>query len=390
LVDDKFDISSADWLAYYKKMALFYQAQYAATSPRIRLLFNPTNDPDESFALIKWLHDNCPHALIKAGNTGHMYQINGERAQVQVLRSQLFAQAGDDFLRARSEFGEESDTGGWLEAPAWNMYSLLQAALYTGLDINCFERGDAVLSDRQFFPAFKFFNQYAGLKDPATIPGAWCALRDGLDAADTTRFPAEKFGEAKLGNRDRFLKIAETFAANGAKQGDPEGGMRNGIRNRSLNALNDVGWDIYRGNYEMFLEQIDANATSTGHWRVGPKDQPYGRYARGFEHAAGKDTLFFRLDPRFLTAGADKRAAVHIVYFDEGTGRWALRYQDATGALKQAVEVQKKNTRRWQEITVPLDDAGFGGKGPRGCDLQLQNTDAEDDLFQLVEVLRRS
>ena len=72
---------------------------------------------------------------------------------MEVLRTQLFERAGDDFLRARSEFGEESRTGGWLEAPAWNMYSLLQAALHTGLDINCIERDDAILADRQYFPA---------------------------------------------------------------------------------------------------------------------------------------------------------------------------------------------------------------------------------------------
>jgi len=154
-------------------------------------------------------------------------------------------------------------------------------------------------------------------------------------------------------------------------------------------ALNDVGWEIYRGNYEHFLEQIDPAATSVGLWRVGPKDQPFGRYARGFEHATGKAALFYRFDPRFLTSGADRRAEVRVVYFDGGSGRWALRYHASDGTMKQAAEVQKKNTGRWQEIIVPIDGASFGGQGPRGCDLQLQNPDTEDDIFHLVEVRRQ-
>jgi hypothetical protein len=389
LVEPRYEISDEQWLEFYQRNALFYQQQYQDARPRIRLLFNPSNAPDRAAELIDWLKIKCPHSIIKAGNTGHMYQINGERQQMQVLRAQLFARADDDFLRARSEFGEESRTGGWLEAPAWNMYSLLQAALYTGLDINCIERGDAILADKQYFPAYEFFNRYAGLKNPATCPGAWCALRDGLDAADADRFPEDPFGPARPSNRERFLRIAERFAANGARQGDPEGGMRVGIRSRALEALNDVGWEIYRGNYEHFLEQIEPAATSVGHWRIGPKDQPYGRYARGFEHATGKDALFFRFDPRFLTSGADRRAEVRVVYFDRGSGRWTLRYHASDGTMKQAAEVQKKNTGRWQEIIVPIDDASFGGQGPRGCDLQLKNPDTEDDIFHLVEVRRR-
>ncbi|MCX7014354.1 MAG: beta-galactosidase [Candidatus Sumerlaeota bacterium] len=403
LIDAKYEIPMDQWIAYYKEMAAFYQAQYQDARPRIHLLFNPSNESGKSGGLIDWLAENCPNSMIKCGNTGHFYQINGERDQVAILRSRLYARAGEDFLRARSEFGEDSGSGGWREAPEWNMYSLLQAALYVGLDINCIEGGDAILGDRRYFPAFEFFNRYAGQKDPATCPGAWCALRDGLDSADTARFPEQEFGEARLDNVDRCLAIAKAFAANGARQGDQQGGTTTGVRNRSLRALNDVGWEIYAGNYEMFLEQIDPKATSVGHWRVGPHEQPYGRYARGFDHASGKDAMCFRLDKNFFSAAsssagfpagksdpstANRQVDVRVVYFDAGKGRWALQYAAAGGSMKKAIEVEKTGTDQWKEINVPIAGASFEGKGPKGCDLLLQNTDDEDDIFHMVEVRR--
>ena len=389
-IDKRFLIPMDQWIAYYKEMAAFYQAQYQDAQPRIHLLFNPSNESDKSPELIDWLAENCPNSMIKCGNTGHFYQINGERDQVGILRSRLFARAGEDFLRARSEFGEESGTGGWREAPTWNMYTLLQAALHTGLDINCIERGDAILADPRYFPAFEFFNRYAGRKDPATCPGAWCALRDGLDAADTARFPEQEFGEAKLDNVDRCLSIAKAFAGNGARQGDPQGGTQTGVRNRSLQALNDVGWEIYAGNYEMFLEQIEPDSTSVGHWRVGPAEQPYGRYARGFQHAAGKDAMRFRLDKDFFKPSEDRRVDARVVYYDAGKGRWALLYDSVDGSMKKAVEVEKTGAGQWKEITAPIIDGRFEGKGPNGCDLLLQNIDEEDDIFHIVEVRRAS
>lgn len=390
-IDPKLEINDAEFMAFFQKMSLYYQQQYATTQPPIRLLLNPgNNDPLLARALIPWVREHCPGGMIKAGNTGHLYQINGEKDQMQLLRRELFTRKAGDYLRARSEFGEDSRGGNWLEAPAWNMYSLLQAALHTGLDINCFERGNTFLSDPGYQPAFSFFNRYAGQKDPATAPGAWCGLRDGLDSSDTKRFPEAEYGESLLTNKDRFLKITAAFASRGAIQGDPEGGLISGIKSKNLKALNDVGWEIYTGNYELFLEQLEPASTSVGFWRVGPKDQPYGRYARGFQHSSGRDSLYFRLDGRFLPTGGGRQVSVRVVYFDQGVGTWALRYQGEGGNLRTAIEVKKTDTKRWQEITVPIEDGSFDGTGPHGCDLQLQNTDTEDDIFQLIEILRRS
>ena len=199
-VNTSFALTDKQWMDFCHEMALVYIKAYQDAEPRIRVLLNPPNMPPASTEFINWILENCPHPMIKAGNAGHMYQINAEAGQIKTLRKNLFAKADDDFLRVRSEFGEDAGSAGWRECPAWNMYALLQAALYIGLDIECIE-GSKFLADKQYFPAFDFFNRYAGQKDPATSPGAFCALRDGLDASDEKRFPADKFGEVKQGER---------------------------------------------------------------------------------------------------------------------------------------------------------------------------------------------
>jgi len=78
-----------------------------------------------------------------------------------------------------------------------------------------------------------------------------------------------------------------------------------------------VGWEIWPDNYTRFLHQIDADATSVPCWRVGGKitgDSPvYARFARGFEHASGKDTLYFKLDDEFFTGRQPKPVTIRVV-----------------------------------------------------------------------------
>ena len=50
-------------------------------------------------------------------------------------------------------------------------------------------------------------------------------------------------------------------------------------RNRQL--MDDVGWNIYPGNYgNGLITQLKPLETSIGRWRVGPRDQHYGRFVR--------------------------------------------------------------------------------------------------------------
>ncbi|KAB1154021.1 hypothetical protein [Flavobacterium luteum] len=65
--------------------------------------------------------------------------------------------------------------------------------------------------------------------------------------------------------------------------------------------MNNVGFGLIARNYSSFITQIDANKTSVGLWRVGPTNQPYGRYARSFENESNKNRMYFDLDDHFLS-----------------------------------------------------------------------------------------
>lgn len=132
-----------------------------------------------------------------------------------------------------------------------------------------------------------------------------------LQAAQKNGF----YGKAHRRNTDRYIKIAANFAARGARQGDPPKALGGGMRSRQRDDYNDVGWGILRGNYWRFLEQINPDQTSVGHWHVGPKEHIFSRFARGFQHSSGKKAMHFRLDKqvdvtnaiftRSLPGGAD-------------------------------------------------------------------------------------
>ena len=222
---------------------------------------------------------------------------------------------------------------GWFqEAPVWNLYWLNLWGLHFGLDILQHQTG--AFEDRHR-EGFLFYSRYGGEKDAATSPGAWCALRDDLDVADFQRFPAAAFGPGKLrGSRQeqadglkRTLNIAKAFEPRGAVQGDPEKGMAVVMQNRGAKLMNDVGWNIEAGNCRRYLTQYDPNGTSQGYWRVGPKDQPYGRFARGFDAAGGRNAMYFDIDDRFF-GGKPLDGAypvrIRVLYFDSGNGSWEV------------------------------------------------------------------
>ena len=120
----------------------------------------------------------------------------------------------------------------------------------------------------------------------------------------------------------------------------------------------------------------------------------YGRFARRFDRASGRDAMFFNLDDAFFGGNEPLNGRheleVRVVYFDAGRGKWALKYDAVSNPEKTALEVTNTGTNRWKEIRVTLKDAAFNNRAGRGGDLPLVNLDAEDDTYHLVEVTRRT
>jgi hypothetical protein len=344
--------------------------------------------PNES--LHEYFKEEMPALGRKTWSTAQGYQANNEMTY-EWLRQDLVKYNGEYIIRGRGEFDHAvRENRPWFaEAPKWNMYWQCLWMLQYGLDM--FNQRTQALDDpSNYIEAYTFFTDHAGYKSARDSKTAWCALRDGLDYLDTERFPESIYGSAeKSDNKSRYDAIIKAMAPFGAHQGDPNY-FGTGLHPYYINlkALNDVAYNIWPGNYRNFLYQIDANQTSQGYWRVGPKSQPYGRFARGFNHEEGKDTLFFDIDDEFFSDNKlnNCEVTVRVVYFDEGEGSWALKYHASDDTEKTAYTLTKTNTGQWKEKSITISDGMFSNGCKKNADLMLVNTDNQNDIFHMVEI----
>jgi len=203
--------------------------------------------------------------------------------------------------------------------------------------------------------------------------------------------PAQGPSDRKL--KKRVKKIQKTFARYGALNDDMDAFTSSTNKTMLAKALNDVGWKIAAGNYQRFLYQLDANETSQGYWRQGSKDQPYGRYARGFDLKAGKTAMYFDLDDNFyVPRDKDRKQTVElrVVYLDKGASRWELNYFCGIGQKKRTgLRFSCKNSGEWKEVSRKVTTAIFNNKLSRNSDLMLEHVRGEDNtLFHMVEIKR--
>jgi len=297
-LDKRFELPEEKWNTFKFETWELFDRLYRDKQPKIHLLINSGNGGQYD----KWINENLPDTWRKAGNPGHGYQLNNEMSMFAFFDPLVNRpNRNGHFVRCRSEM-DEMFKGWFRENPVWNMYWLNLWGLTFGLDI--FQHETQAFENPAFEEGFVFYSRYGGKKDPATSPGAWCAMHDGLDAGDFERFPPEKFGSGHFKDFDagkqRCLNIAKAFARYGAAQEDAEKAMYLVMKNRDAAAMNDVGWNIWADNYQRYMTQYDPNGTSRGYWRQGPKDQPYGRFARGFDAKAGKDKMFFDINDAFF------------------------------------------------------------------------------------------
>ena len=257
------------------------------------------------------------------------------------------------------------------------------------------------LGNETFAPTLEFFNRQASSEvDAATATAAFIGFRDSLDTADTERFPVAQFGPVNLthGHTDqlngtRMHNIAEAMARYGARQDGEEARSRKSISQKKGMHINDVCWRCWPGNYGRYIEQLDPLATSVGRWRLGPKDQPHGRFARALEHESGKDSINLQLDPEFGSAHRDAATqalavTLRVVYFDEGVGTWALR---VGGSDTPVLQVKKTDTKTW--LTAAANSSLPAGGGGKGVEMSLRSVcyapDCDNEAFSLLEVLVR-
>lgn len=389
-VDPQYFLSGNDFYSLFKEFSQYYYDEYKTTNPKIYLLSNPKNNgPDQ----INWLISNCPNSWIKTGTLGKGYQLNDEIAKSDwlfpILNNKL---SWGDYMRSRSEIiGGGLSSGWWNSCPYRNMFTMFCYDIFWGLDWS--NQGYDQLNDSKYDSAFGFYNKYAGQKDPGTSNNAMCALRDGLNAADVVRFPESIYGTADRNNTDRYLKIQQDYAAFGAKLDDPTTATLTELDNLGARGINDVGWDVFPGNYDRYLHQIDPNGNSVGYWNVqtADKDDMYGRFARGFDNANGKNTLYFDVDSAFLNnapLNGKNAVMIDIVYLDKPNCGFKLIYDGVSNSNAVALSVTCGNSNLWKRASITINDAYFGNRAANGSDFYIQNTSDSNDVFAIVELSR--
>jgi hypothetical protein len=239
----------------------------------------------------------------------------------------------------------------------------------------------------------EFFNTWAAELDPPTARGGFCIFHEGLASDDTTKFPIATYGSpARQTNIARYAAICAAYASQGARMDDLNGATLGQVaQRRDQTGFNDSGWGIWPGNYERFITQMDPDSTSKGLWRVNgtltTNSHPYDRFARRFDSASGRNTMFFDINDNLLPS-VGQRVRISVDYLDRGTGQFAMRYDAVGNSQKTAFMVTKTNTNTWQTASVVVTDWAFGNQGPNGSDLTLVNLDSEDDIFHKVEVIK--
>ncbi len=377
----------------------FYEAFNKPELKHIKFLFNVADESEPGKVkangskageqlYANWLRQNYQIELRKQQFTIAIgYQTNGEIVQDKELRPPFFGLNGKKPDFVRGEFSKFAQGGIFKENPVWNYYWTAISTVDRGLDL--WEVDYETVKTGKYDAAFSFANRYSYYKLPQTSPYAFIALRDVLDAADTVRFPEKKYGKAVQNNADRMWKIESEFKDHGAKIGDINAAttLKGSDYLFEAKAMNDVGFGLIARNYNRFITQIDANKTSVGYWRVGPENQPYGRYARGFENVSGRNRMCFDLNDEFSPKKSkSKSVIIKMIYLDEGSGKFSFRYDSKSDSDKIGTTITKTNSKKWVEVTFDIKDGEFANKGHKNSDFSLVNEDNEDDTFHLIEI----
>ena len=399
--DPRYNISAEEYLEFCRGATKrFYEAFDKPELKHIKFLFNVADQSERGEVkgrgarageqlFANWLRQNYPIELRKQQFTIAVgYQANGEIEQDNELRPTFYGLNGKQPEFVRGEFSKFGEGGIFRENPIWNYYWTAISTVDRGLDL--WEVDYRTVQTGKYDEGFAFANRYSYYKQPQTSPQAFIALRDVLDSADTLRFPEEQYGKAVQSNADRMKKIESEFSKYGAKVGDLDAAtsLTGASYLLDAKAMNDVGFGLIARNFSRFITQIDANQTSVGLWRVGPADQPYGRYARAFENSSGRNRMYFDLDDEFLPAGAKDPITLKLIYLDQGSGKFSVRYDASDDPDKTAINITKTNSGRWVEKSITIADAAFANKGPRNSDFSLVNEDDEEDVFHLIEITK--
>jgi len=407
LVPAQYQIAADVWQAHRRWVFEVYRKAFQeGPGPIIPLLFVTVEPPDQQ-AQWDWILSNVKGGFgIKHGGQLRGYHLTESESNVTVFKP--LAVDSDFKFFSRNEMDQTWQYPYFSLSKPLSMYWAALEQLNVGMSIwdwsgSCMENASA----QGFAFTAEFFNKWAAELEPATAGGGFCFFHEGLDSSDTSRFPetAAYGGSASKGNTNRYVKICEQYASQGAAMDHVEAATWGQVAQRNPTnqppggqlGFNDAGWKIHPGNYDRFITQLLPDTTSKGLWRVrGPlttNSHPYDRFARRSDHASGNDTMYFDINNNLLPS-LGQRVQLNVTYLDRGNGQFRLVYDAASSAQKTAFTVTKMNTDTWKTQSIEVTDWRFGNRGTNGSDLQLVNLPTDtanpDTIFHGIEVIKQA
>ena len=98
--------------------------------------------------------------------------------------------------------------------------------------------------------------------------------------------------------------------------------------------------------------------------------------------------MYFELDDKFLPQRFKGQIILKLIYLDQGTGKFSVRYDSSADPDKTAVTITKTNSGKWVNKSITIADGEFANQGPLSSDFSLVNEDEEDDVFHLIEITK--
>ena len=385
-LDSKYKITNEQWGDFrMDTWGVFKKAFTNKSGGLVKpILVNQDSNGEKEY---NWLLQNFPIIGVKHGMFSHGYDISDTKSRLdywQKFKKTTAAKGIETFARGEQD-GEWAVYGWHTKNTELAFYWSGIFASYCGIDMwNVPSKASVGIKHKE---GMNFFNKYAGKHNPSTSKVAFCALRKGLNAADSISYPESKYGKCVRNNIDRYNKIAESFSQFGAYQGDPGKAIGGGMANRQSKDYNDVGWNITEGNYNRFIDQINADETSEGWWHVGPQESIYGRFARSIKIKDGKGGMYFDVNDDF--SKNTKKVELRIVWLDKGLGEWTVSYNAEKKADKNLFAIKNGNTGKWMEKTVLISDAQFTNKGARKSDIAITAKGSETTVFHILDITKK-
>ena len=395
-----YDIPFAKWEQF--RVAAFDQfKKYFNDVPnrKIPLTFNNVDAGKEDLAN-QWLMTQADRSIgfgLKGGAFNRGIHLNDEQSFVNTWVPYLVNPKGLALFSA-SEMDGTWELKCFQTNPDISFYWSALSGINTGLSCNNLNSTSLtyVLAHPSCVETFRMFTRYAQQVYPATATVGFCVFHEGLNAANTMKFPVKDYGNqpAVRSNIQRYTAIVNSprYKNRGALAEDTLAMTQGQVYQRAnLKAYNDVGWDISEGNIERFFTQIKPDSTSIGLFRVrGPitkTSMKYDRFARSFEHSTGRDTMYFKFDPEMFVDSKPKNLNFKIIWLDKNAGSsWTFRYKSPQGIIDALMPVTGIGDNQWKTVTFTTSDAVLDKSGRFGSDCMLVNTDNTDDIFNSIEV----